>query len=965
MKPKLYTQKEVEWQKKHLPALLDAGIIDWVNSPWSASCKFPVKKNGDLRMVHIYCPINDATIKTNYPVKRTEPIINAMSMSRFKIYWWADGANGYWAIPMYRPHAFKTAFSSVLGQFVYLRMGQGLTGAPHTYAQLKDLVMGPIPEPMGERPLSGETEDFAFMTFFDDDMGANTSFETQLGFLHDHYFPRMHWAKMVLNPAKSHFFMPRIEMLGLQADGRGVRPGNDKLGKFKEYPTPTCEKELDQFEYMTTYLRKFIPGRAEHFRIMRKAVVKVPELSHGKVPELDGTKKAKVRLREIGFNWTEEAEQSFRIVKKSVLDNACHGGDPARQYHLACDASGFAYGGVLFLLADQPMGTVMSSKLIGSMRIVQFISKKFLDAETRYHTTEREALAIVRCLEETRWLVNENRHPVLIYTDHECLKMALQNSDKGRIVGWQLRLSEYDFRIIHIKGKENALADGMSRIPVEVMDFGRPGKEDSALEIMSAGATEAELGGEAEKRWGYWLMDEWYAGVVYLKLYGKLREKDVGEESLTVWRWWIRKAAAYQLMDEPDDYPLLAYTERTGKQSWCVRKSEVDKVLEWAHDCHGHYAWDLTLKRLIGHYYWPTRAKDTHRFCRSCRSCQLTGRKRPSQVPRPIVQLRPMDMIGIDGLGPISPVSGDFKYILIVVDYFTRYAWARALPAITGSAVSEFIDSIAKTFGLPNGVYTDNATYFVSGVFPDFLATRGVRQFPAPKTHPASVGLLERYVQLVLYGIRKIVVGGGEIQRWSAYLDQVIHSMNTREVRVHGYSPAELLLGYSPNIHHHEFTVRDRQAARDLQERQQIWNQQDDPDFLGAQREVRLATHDEVIESTQQRYLTRFVSQQSKTGRFPAPKEGDLVLLLRAALDNRYNKKLDARWGGPFRLGNIAHHGRSGRLYDLITGQLVKTKQAGLKDRVHLDDLRVYVSRDQSQEEEITTIERVECDKDD
>jgi len=64
--------------------------------------------------------------------------------------------------------------------------------------------------------------------------------------------------------------------------------------------------------------------------------------------------------------------------------------------------------------------------------------------------------------------------------------MALQNSDKGRIVGWQLRLSESDFWIIHIKGKENALADGMSRLPVEAIDFGRLGKEESALEIMDA-----------------------------------------------------------------------------------------------------------------------------------------------------------------------------------------------------------------------------------------------------------------------------------------------------------------------------------------------------------------------------------------------------------------------------------------------------------------------------------------------
>ena len=295
----------------------------------------------------MYCPINNATIKTNYPMKRTEPIINAMSMSRFKVYWWADGANDYWAIPIYQPHAYKTAFSSILGQFAYLRMGQGLTGAPHMYAQLKDLVMGLIPEPRGERPLAGKTEEFAFMTFFDDDMGATTSFETQLNFLHEQYFPRMHWAKLVLNPAKSHFFMPKIEMLGLQADGNSIRPGNNKLRAFRNYPTPTCEKELDQFEYMTTYLRKFIPSQADHFRIILKSVIKVTQLAAEKnAAEMNAAKtntaetnavgnrrmanKRKVKRSEIGFRWSEEAEKWFQAVKLSLLENACHGGDPDR-----------------------------------------------------------------------------------------------------------------------------------------------------------------------------------------------------------------------------------------------------------------------------------------------------------------------------------------------------------------------------------------------------------------------------------------------------------------------------------------------------------------------------------------------------------------------------------------------------------------------------------------------------------
>jgi len=122
-----------------------------------------------------------------------------------------------------------------------------------------------------------------------------------------------------------------------------------------------------------------------------------------------------------------------------------------------------------------------------------------------------------------------------------------------------------------------------------------------------------------------------------------------------VWRWWTQKAATYQLIDGVNHYPLLTYQERNRRQFWCVRTVDVNKVLFWAHDCHGHYSADLALKRLMEHYYWPTRTKDTHVFCRSCQSCHLTGRcKRPSQVSRPVVQLQPLEMIEINGLGPIS-----------------------------------------------------------------------------------------------------------------------------------------------------------------------------------------------------------------------------------------------------------------------------------------------------------------------
>jgi hypothetical protein len=456
------------------------------------------------------------------------------------------------------------------------------------------------------------------------------------------------------------------------------------------------------------------------------------------------------------------------------------------------------------------------------MRLVQCISKKFLDAETRYHTTEQEALTIVRCLEEVRWLVNENLHQIIVYTDHECLKTALKNTDKGRIVGWQLRLSEYDLQIVHVKGKENVLADGLSRLPVNSIPFGQPGKEESWVDTMAVSDEDART-----ERWRTWLMDDWYAGVVHFLVFGKLRVEDAGDGSLPVWRWWMRKIANYRLMDEDEDYPLLAYVERSGDQAWCVRKCEVEKALYWAHDCHGYYTTDLvTLKRLLGHYFWPTRSRDAARYCRSCTSCQLTARSTPSQVPKTIVQVRPMDMMGMDGLGPISPTSQGNSYILIAVDYFTRYTWAVAVPTINGPVVVNFLESIARTFGLSRSVYTDNASYFVEGQLPKFLHSKGVQQFPAPKTHPSSVGLLERYVQLMLYGLRRVIIAnaGGRTERWSEYVDGVLHAMNTKAVKVHRFTPAELMLGFNPTRHHYDFTVCDLQTVQDLRIRQGQWD---------------------------------------------------------------------------------------------------------------------------------------------
>ena len=237
---------------------------------------------------------------------------------------------------------------------------------------------------------------------------------------------------------------------------------------------------------MTTYLRKLIPGRVEHAGRMKDAVQTTPEWRIKAGTNKDGTPKRTMTKRITGFSWGPEQEEAFSAIKQAIIHNACWGGDPRFQFHLATDASKFAYGVVLFQIPTRPVGTRICDKLKSEMRIVQFISKKLTPEETRYHTTDREALAVVRCLEECRWLVMQAASiPVILYTDHKALLSILQGeSSSTRIAGWQLRLGEYNLDIVHVKGTENGLADGLSRIPVRALDIGTIGKEQSYLSAM-------------------------------------------------------------------------------------------------------------------------------------------------------------------------------------------------------------------------------------------------------------------------------------------------------------------------------------------------------------------------------------------------------------------------------------------------------------------------------------------------
>ena len=84
------------------------------------------------------------------------------------------------------------------------------------------------------------------------------------------------------------------------------------------------------------------------------------------------------------------------------------------------------------------------------------------------------------------------------------------------------------------------------------------------------------------------------------------------------------------------------------------------------------------------------------------------------------------------------------------------------------------------------------------------------------------------------------------------------------------------------------------------------------------------------------------VIERESDGKWTTLCEGDLVLLRRFDVGKRHGQKLETQWEGPYRLVDMAYHGRLARLQDIHTGDIVRVKKGGLRKQVHLNELKLF-----------------------
>ncbi|RXW14168.1 hypothetical protein EST38_g11692 [Candolleomyces aberdarensis] len=243
--------------------------------------------------------------------------------------------------------------------------------------------------------------------------------------------------KLFLNAKKSVFCSTEIKFLGHVIGRDGIKPDGSKVDRIHRWPVPSSAKDVRRFLGLVRYLDPFLPQLARHAEVLTRLTTK------------DCDKVFPV--------WTPAHQRAFDSIKGLVTSADClttidHASPGENNIYVTCDASEIGTGAVLSFGPSWE-----------AARPVAFYSKSLKDAEAHYPTHDKEMLAIVRALR--KWRADLIGTPFYIYTDHRTLEyFDTQRDLSSQQLRWNEFLSDYKGKIVYIRGKDNTVADALSRV---------------------------------------------------------------------------------------------------------------------------------------------------------------------------------------------------------------------------------------------------------------------------------------------------------------------------------------------------------------------------------------------------------------------------------------------------------------------------------------------------------------------
>ncbi|GKA00441.1 reverse transcriptase domain-containing protein [Tanacetum coccineum] len=333
---------------------------------------------------------------------------------------------------------------------------------------------------------------------------------------------------------------------------------------------------------------------------------------------------------------------------------------------------------------------------------------------------------------------------------------------KARLMRWILLLQEFDIEIRDKKGAENLAADHLSRLENPHQDKLENKEINEAFPLETLGSVA--------------LQDQstpWFADFANYHA-GKFIVKGMSSQQKNK----FFKDVKHYFWDDPFLFKNCA--DQVIRR--CVSGQEALDILKACHSgpTGGHYGANYTARKVFDSgFYWPTIYKDAHDFVTRCDICQRQGKiTQRDEMPQNSIQVCEIfDIWGIDFMGPFPSSRGN-KYILVAVDYLSKWVEAKALPTNDARVVCKFLKTLFSRFGAPRAIISDRGTHFCNDQFTKVMLKYGVTHRLSTAYHPQTSG----QVEVSNRGLKRILerTVGENRASWSDKLDDALHMTGDR-----------------------------------------------------------------------------------------------------------------------------------------------------------------------------------------